>query len=277
MEKWIKKAVALCRKVVLKDSPKNFKMTNYPSDVSDSQWQVISKYLDVERSRKYDLYEIVNAILYLVKTGCQWRMLPKDFPKWQLVYYYFSKWKKDGTIEYIHESLVESIRLKTGKKEEPTVGILDSQSVKTTNVSCAETGFDAGKRIKGRKRNIIVDTLGLILCVVVHSAGIQDRNGGLPIIEKLKEKWRQIIKIFADSGYDGTLIQKVKDKCGYTLEIVRKRDAAVFKVLPKRWIVERTIAWINNSRRMSKDYERYTNTSEAMIQLAAIRIMLKRF
>ncbi len=109
--------------------------------------------------------EIVNAILYLVKTGCQWRMMPKDFPKWQLVYYYFAKWKKDGTIEYIHESMVESIRLKAGKKEEPGVDILDSQSVKTTDVSCSGTGFDAGKRIKGRKRYIIVDTPGLILCV----------------------------------------------------------------------------------------------------------------
>jgi putative transposase len=252
-------------------------MTNYPSNVSDSQWQVIAENLNSNRKRRYELREIVNGILYLVKTGCQWRLLPSDFPKWQSVYYYFAKWKKDGTIETIHESMVEKIRVKVGKKEEPTVGILDSQSVKTTDVSCSETGFDAGKRIKGRKRSIIVDTLGLILCVAVHSAGIQDRNGGLPVIEKLKEKWKRIVKIFADGGYDGTLIQKVKDKCGYVLEIVRKKESNVFEVLPKRWIVERTIAWINNSRRMSKDYERYTDTSEAMIQLAAIRIMLKRF
>jgi putative transposase len=252
-------------------------MTNYPTNLSDSQWQVIKEYLNNRRKRKYDLRQIVDGILYLVKTGCQWRMLPSDFPKWQLVYYYFAAWRKDGTIDYIHESLVETIRVKAGKKEEPTVGILDSQSVKTTDVSCSETGFDAGKRIKGRKRSIIVDTLGLILCVAVHSAAIQDRNGGLPVIEKLKEKWNRIVKIFADSGYNGTLIEKVKEKCGYVLEIVKKQEATEFKVLPKRWIVERTIAWINNSRRMAKDYERYTDTSEAMIQLAAIRIMLNRF
>jgi putative transposase len=251
-------------------------MSNYPTNLSNSQWQVIKDLLNDERKRRYDLREIVNAILYLVKTGCQWRMLPPDFPKWQLVYYYFARWKQDGRIEYIHEILVEYIRVKAGRNEEPTVGILDSQSVKTTDVSSADTGFDAGKRIKGRKRNIIVDTLGLILCVVVHSAGIQDRNGGLPVMEKLKGKWRRIVRIFADSGFNGTLIEKVKDKCGYILEIVRKNNNGTFEVLPKRWIVERTIAWINNSRRMSKDYERQTNTSEAMVHLAAIRIMLNQ-
>ncbi len=252
-------------------------MTNYPSNISDSQWQVIKEYLNNDRQRKYDLREIVNAILYLVKTGCQWRMLPSEYPAWQWVYHYFSAWKKAGIIDQIHERLVESLRVKAGRKEEPTVGILDSQSVKTTDVSCAETGFDAGKRIKGRKRSIIVDTLGLILCVWVHSAGIQDRNAGLPIIEKLKERGNRIVKIFAYSGYNGVLVQRVKNQCGYDLEIVKKQENKAFKVLPKRWIVERTIAWINNSRRMAKDYERHTATSEAMVQLAAIRIMLNRF
>lgn len=252
-------------------------MTNYPTNVSNSQWQVIEQYLNSQRKRKYALREIVNAILYLVKTGCQWRMLPADFPKWQLVYYYFTSWQKDGTIEHIQECLVEKIRVKAGKREEPTVGILDAQSVKTTSVSFASSGFDAGKKVKGRKRNIIVDTLGLILCVVVHSAGIQDRNGALGVIEKLKQSWKKIIKIFADSGYNGTLIQKVKESCGYILEIVKKAENKTFKVLPKRWIVERTFAWLDTNRRMSKDYERYTCNSETMVQLAAIRIMIKRF
>jgi putative transposase len=170
-------------------------MTNYPSNVSDSQWQVISKYLDVARSRKYDLREITNAILYLVKTGCQWRMLPQDFPGWKIVYYYFSTWKKSSLVELMHESLVEQPRKANGKKEEPSVGIIDAQSVKNTLVSCEDKGFDAGKRIKGIKRHIIVDTMGLILCVVIQSASVQDRNGALSVIEKLTESWKKIIKI----------------------------------------------------------------------------------
>ena len=134
-------------------------MTSYPSNVSDSQWQIISKYLDIERSRKYELREIVNAILYLVKTGCQWRMLPADFPQWTIVYYYFSVWKKNGILEEMHESLVEKIRIQHNKKEEPSVGIIDAQSVKSTLVSSQDKGFDAGKKVKGIKRHIIVDTL----------------------------------------------------------------------------------------------------------------------
>ena len=133
---------------------KNFKMTSYSSNVSDSQWQIISKYLDIERNRKYELREIINAILYLVKTGCQWRMLPGDFPNWSIVYYYFSVWKQDGTLEQIHESLIEKIRKQHNKNEEPSVGIIDAQSVKNTLVSSQDKGFDAGKKIKGIKRHI---------------------------------------------------------------------------------------------------------------------------
>jgi len=252
-------------------------MTNYPTNLSNSQWQVIEKFLDTTRKRKYELREIVNAILYLVKTGCQWRMLPKDFPSWSLVYYYFCKWNKDGTIECIHESLVEKIRVKAGKKEEPTVGIMDAQTVKTTCVSSENTGFDAGKKIKGRKRHIIVDTLGLILCVIVHSADVQDRDGAKIVLTELKERWKKIIKVIADGGYRGTLIDYAKQIFGYALEIIKRDELHQFKVLPKRWIVERTFAWIDTDRRNSKDYERLTENSKAMIQLASIRINLKRF
>jgi len=229
-------------------------MTNYPTNVTNSQWQVIEKFLDTSRKRKYDLREIINAILYLVKTGCQWRMLPKDFPQWQLVYYYFCNWNKDGTIEQIHESLVEKIRVKAGKKEEPTVGIIDAQSIRTTCVSSQSSGFDAGKKIKGRKRHLVVDTLGLILCAVVHSADIQDRDGAKIVLAALKEKWKKIIKIIADGGYRGSLIDYVKQTLGYTLEIIKRDELHQFKVLPKRWIVERTFAWMDTNRRNSKDY-----------------------
>jgi putative transposase len=252
-------------------------MSSYPTNLSDSQWAIISNFLDIKRSRKYDLREIVNAILYLVKTGCQWRMLPGDFPCWPIAYYYFSAWKKNGTWEKIHQSLVEKARESVGKNKEPSVGIIDAQSVKNTLVSSQSKGFDAGKKVKGIKRHIIVDTLGLILAVVIQSASVQDRDGATSVIEHMKENWLSIIKIFADGGYAGKLIQKVKDLFSIELEIVRRDQLHTFKILPKRWIVERTFSWIDTNRRNSKNYERLNQTSIAMVHLSAIRIMLKRF
>jgi putative transposase len=252
-------------------------MTNYTTNLIDNQWQFIANNLDVARSRKYELREIFNAILYLVKTGCQWRLLPGDFPKWQIVYYYFRVWKSSAIIEVIHESLVEKIRKGKGKNEEPTVGIIDAQSVKNTLVSCEDKGFDAGKKIKGIKRHILVDTLGLVLAVVIQSASVQDRDGAISVIEKMRESWKKIIKIFADSGYRGQLIKTVKTRFEIELEIIKRNELHIFKILPKRWIVERTFAWIDTNRRNSKNYERLNNTSVAMVHLSAIRIMLNRF
>lgn len=252
-------------------------MTSYPTNLSNSQWQVISKYLDVARSRKYALREIVNAILYLVKTGCQWRMLPADFPGWKIVYYYFSTWKKALIIEQMHESLVEKTRKVNGRNEEPSVGIIDAQSVKSSLVSSEDKGFDAGKKVKGIKRHIIVDTLGLILAVVIQSASVQDRNGAIEVVQKLVENWRKVIKLFADGGYSGALLEKVKERFKITVEIVKRDEQHIFKVLPKRWIVERTFAWLDTNRRNSKHYERLNDTSVAMVHLSAIRIMLNRF
>src|SRR5580692_4646649 len=162
-------------------------MTNYPSNLSDGQWAKISNYFDVKRNRKYDLREILNAIMYLVKTGCQWRMLPGDFPHWKIVYYYFSTWKNKGILEEIHTSLVMEVRKSVGKNEEPSIGIIDAQAVKNTLVSSEDKGFDAGKRIKGIKRHIIVDNLGLILAIIIHSASVQDRDGAQRVIENMKE------------------------------------------------------------------------------------------
>ena len=252
-------------------------MTSYPTNVSNSQWQFISKFLDVKRNRKYSLREILNAILYVVKTGCQWRMLPSDFPGWKLVYYYFSTWKRASVIEQIHEALVEKVRKKHGKQEEPSVGIIDAQSVKNTLVSSEDRGFDAGKRIKGIKRHIIVDTLGLILAVVIQSASVQDRVGGLDVVQKLVESWRKVIKIFADAGYSGTLADKIKGRFKIVFEIIKRDELHKFKVLPKRWIVERTFAWIDTNRRNAKYYERLNDTGVTMVHLSAIRIMLNRF
>ena len=212
-----------------------------------------------------------------MKTGCQWRLLPGDFPKWQIVYYYFSVWKNNETIEIIHESLVEETRKQKGKSEEPSVGIIDAQSVKNTLVSSENKGFDAGKKIKGIKRHIIVDTLGLVLAVVVQSASVQDRDGAADVVNKMLGSWKKIIKIFADGGYRGQLIKTIKTTFKIELEIVKRNELHTFKILPKRWIVERTFAWIDTNRRNSKNYERFNNTSVAMVHLSAIRIMLNRF
>lgn len=252
-------------------------MTNYPNNLSDSQWAIVSKFFDVNRSRKYDLREIINAILYLVKTGCQWRMLPGDFASWKIVYYYFSTWKKNGIWDELHLELVESIRESVGKNCEPTVGIIDAQSVKNTLVSSEDKGYDAGKKIKGIKRHIIVDTLGLILAVNIQSASVQDRDGAHSVIENMKENWSRVIKIFADGGYAGKLIEKVKDSFNIELEIIKRDKLHEFKILPKRWIVERTFSWIDTNRRNSKNYERLNNTSVAMVKISAIRMMLNRF
>jgi len=251
-------------------------MKKYSTDLNDLQWQIIVKIQNDKRIRKHSLRSIWDAIFYVTKSGCQWRLLPANFPPWQTVYYYFRKWKREGLIEEIHDTLVTQIRIKSGKTETPSVGIVDSQSVKTTSVAGECRGYDAGKRTKGRKRHIIVDTLGLLLAVAVHSADIQDRDGAKLVMENLRHKYFSILKIFADGGYAGQLIDYVKITFNWILEIVKRSETGEFKVLPKRWIVERTIAWFNNYRRNSKDYEYLTETSEAIIQLAMIRIMLNR-
>ena len=248
---------------------------NYSTDVNDSQWQVIKKFLNTKRKRKYELREIWNAIQYIVKTGCQWRMLPKDFAPWQVVYYYYRTWKYSGVIETIGEEMTDQIRKSAAKKSQPTACIIDSQSVKTTVVGGFCLGYDAGKKIKGRKRHIVVDTLGNLLTVQVHSAAIQDREGALDVLEQAKQKYSSLKIGFADGGYSGQLQDMVAQKLDMQLEIVKKTKHE-FTVLPKRWIVERTFAWINNDRRNSKDYEFSPLSSEAMIQLSFIKTALKR-
>ncbi len=252
-------------------------MTNYPSNLTGSQWQYISNFLDTDRNRKYELREVFNGILYLLKTGCQWRMLPGDFPDWRIVYYYFSSWKKNGVVEVLQEALVEKTRRESGRKGQPSVGIIDAQSVKSTLVSSESKGFDAGKKVKGIKRHIIVDTLGLVLAVVVQGASLQDRDGAMEVINKMAESWRNITKIFADGGYRGKLIELIKTKFKIEMEIIKRNELHTFKILPKRWIVERTFSWMDANRRNSKNYERLNDTSVAMVHLSSIKIMLNRF
>ena len=255
-------------------------MKKSPTDLSDSQWQVIKQFLNTKRKRKHDLRNILNAILYMVKTGCQWRMLSGVYPNWQIVYYYFARWKAQQVLEQIRCFLVKQVRLKQGRTEQPTAGIIDTQSVKSTLVSSkGHTGYDGGKKIKGIKRHIVVDTLGLLLDVTVHSANIADRRGAAMILPKLGLNWAKIKTIFADGGYPPPQKVNVKGQqlCGYCLEIVKRTELNTFKVVPKRWIVERTFAWLETNRRNAKSYERLPCTAEAMVQLSAIRIMLKQF
>ena len=253
-------------------------MKRYSSDLTDGQWQFIEKTLNDSRKRTHSLREIWNAILYLVKTGCQWRMLPKCFAHWAAVYYYFKKWKRDGTFEQVPDMLNDQYRKSQGKKQSPSLGIIDSQSVKASHTCSEQTGYDAGKRIKGRKRHIITDTLGCLHFVLVHAANVQDRNGIRQVLPLFKDKvLRGIKKIVADAGYSGQpVIDWVKQNFQWQLEIVCRAEQSKFKVLPKRWIVERTFAWISFSGRNSKDYERLTESSQSFAQLAMIRIFLNK-
>jgi len=252
-------------------------MKHYSTNLSDSQWMLLSGILRDNRKRKHSLRDIFNAIFYLLKTGCQWRMLPGCFPKWELVYYYFTKWKNFGIIEQINELIRNKIRKNAGRFESPSLACIDSQSIKTTRLGGEYRGFDGGKMIKGRKRHIITDTMGLLLAVVVHAANVHDSKGASDVIALLKGRFERLVKIVADGGYRGELIEKTKTKFGWILEIVLRSDrSSKFTVIPQRWVVERTFAWFESYRRLSKDFEYLTDTSEAMIQFAMIKLMLNR-
>lgn len=252
----------------------------YASDVTDRQWQVVRQLLPA-RSRRgrrpINRRRMINAILYVVRTGCQWRMLPKDFPNWSTVYGSFWKWRNEGVWQRIHDKLREKVRKSSGKKSTPTVAIIDSQSIRTAEGG-EERGYDAGKKITGRKRHIAVDTLGMILAVVVHSAAIQDQNGAEWVMDKLGEQFRRLKVIFGDSAYGRSgLPDWISETFGWVLQtVLRPVGVKGFVVLPKRWIVERTFAWLARYRRQSKDYEKTEASSEAITYIAMISLMSRR-
>ena len=259
------------------------KRIGYPSDLSDEQWAIIEG-LDINRHwgpgrpMRLALRAVLNAILYVVRTGCAWRYLPSEYPNYNSVYYHFHKWCGDGTWEAVNTALREQVRTAAGRSALPSLAILDSQSVKTTEVG-GEHGFDGAKKVNGRKRHIVVDTMGNLLTVLAHAAHIGERSGGQQVLLKIpKVMWSRLEKILADGGYDGADFQAwVKATFGVDLEIaLRPRDKKGFVVVPIRWVVERTFAWLGRYRRLSKDYEHLTENSEGMVYLASISRLLSR-
>jgi len=253
--------------------------TEYPSSLTDGQWRVIRGLLpkQARRGRRPICRRwVINAILYVVRTGCQWRQLPHDFPKWKTVYTIFWRWRRDGVWSTVHEALCRRVRQQAGKKPTPSVAIVDSQSIRTAEGG-EERGFDAGKKITGRKRHLAVDTLGLVWALVVHGAHWQDYDGACFVLHKLKALGRLRV-VFGDSAYGrNDLPTWVRQTFGWVLQtVLRPVHAKGFVVLPKRWIVERTFAWIARCRRHSKDYERSTASSEAMIYITMISLISRR-
>jgi transposase len=254
---------------------------SYPSSMTDAEWAVVAPLLarPARRGRppKHPLRVVVDAIRYLTRSGCAWRLLPGQFPPWQTVYWWFATWAATGVLDRLHDALREQTRLAEGRAAAPSAAVIDSQSVRAADtVAKTSRGWDAGKKVNGRKRHIAVDTIGLLLAVVVTAACVQDRDGARPLLWRLRRDHCGIRLAWADAGYAGKLVDWAAQTLRLTLSIVRKRDSHAFEVLPRRWVVERTFAWISKHRRCVRDYERLPEHHEAMVKWAMIALMTRR-
>jgi putative transposase len=252
----------------------------YASDLTAEEWALLGPLLPppvpAGAPRQTDLREVVNAILYRLHNGCAWHALPHDFPPEGTVRDYFHRWRRGGLWQRINDALRRQARTAEGRDEEPSAGIIDSQSAKGSRTSGVR-GYDSGKKVKGTKRHLLVDCAGLLLCVLVHAANIQDRDGARLLLAKARGQFPRLRLIWADGGYAGKLIGWALQVCGWLIEVVKRNaDVKGWVVLPRRWVVERTLAWLSNCRALSRDYEYHPETSEALIQVAMIHLMLRR-
>ena len=282
----------------------------YPTDLSDVEWRCISPHLPKParegRPRSHGLREILDAVFYVLKSGCSWRLLPKDFPPWKTVYDWFRRWRIDGTFERLNAELRERLRVRLGRDPDPSAAIVDSQTVRTTGVGGPQRGFDPAKGVQGRKRHLLVDTEGLVLQARVHSARVPDADGIRLLLDPARrDRLSDLSHLWVDAGYQGRGKRWAQEALGLSVEVVRKPKKPVpekvaelwaaewakegkevdwqrlmppggFRVLPRRWVVERTFAWISHNRRMAKDYERLCATGEAFVYAAMTRLMVRR-